>query len=82
MSSKLAYLMLEHPQYQDEIRLLDLHNPGFHIMTLEYHQLTSQILTLDETQHQIMLRQCQHKHTKLKQSIQSILVKHALAATL
>jgi len=82
MSSKLSYLMLELPQYQDEIRLLDLHNQGFQMMALEYHQLTTQIQRLDETKEPISLRQCQHRQENLKQSIQSILVKHALAASL
>ncbi len=82
MSFKLSYLMLELPQYQDEIRLLDLHNQDFQMMALEYHQLTTQIHSLDETQEQKTLRQCLHRQENLKQSIQSILVKHALAASL
>lgn len=73
--------MHELPQYQDEIRLLDLHNQNFHQMALEYHQLSKQIFTLDDSQQSVELHQCQHKQKKLKQSIQSILIKHALAAT-
>lgn len=82
MASNLSYLMLEHPRYIDEIRLLNLHNPNFQHMAIEYHQLTTQIQTLDEVRHIEKLRQYQDRHQVLNQSIQSMLIKYALAAEL
>ena len=82
MSSNLSYLMLELPQYQDEILLLNLHNSNFQSMAIEYHQLVTQIQGLDENQDQHKFRQYRHRQNALKQIIQAMLVKHALAATL
>lgn len=82
MSSNLSYLIHELPQFQDEIRLLNLHNHGFKNMAIEYQQLINRIQALDDTTEAHKRRQYQHRQDALKQSIQSMLVKHALAATL
>ena len=82
MANNLSYLMLEHPHYLDEIRLLNLYNAEFQTMAIEYQQLTTQIQALDESHPSNKLRQYQKRHQELNQTIQSMLVKHALAAKL
>lgn len=82
MANNLSYLMLEHPHYRDEIRLLNLYNAEFQTMAVEYQHLTTRIQALDESQPCDKLRRYQSRHQALNQTIQSMLVKHALAAKL
>lgn len=82
MSTNLPYLLLEHPEYQDEIRLLNLYNQDFQKMAVEYHALIDQLQALDKEKEKEKLRSYQNRQKTLKHKIQSMLVKHALAATL
>ena len=80
MTRQIAKLMFEHPQFSDEIRLLNLHNSDFQNMAIEYLSVSNKVQSLDEAQQRLELEQYQKRQNELSLSIQSMLTKHALAA--
>ncbi|EAQ64770.1 hypothetical protein MED121_23514 [Marinomonas sp. MED121] len=80
MTRQIVKLMFEHPQFADEIRLLNLHNTDFQNMAIEYLNVSNKVQNLDAAQQEFELEQYQKRQNELNLSIQSMLSKHALAA--